>query len=407
MRWAYSAITLISQTLRETGREILTKVLHVLPALEGGGVEEDTCALILYLKRETDIEPIVASAGGKMVARLEKAGITHHTMPLDRKNPIAFWRNAQALAQLCLRECIDLVHVHSRGPAWSCHKVVRQLNIPLVTTFHGAYGASNALKRYYNRIMLASDATIAISPFIERHIMQTYSRPKRLETITRGVDTTFFNLKCIDQSDTQAYREQLRLIGKRVLLMPGRLSPIKGHIEVFQALASVVSVHKDVCLVCPGLIKESRYIDTLRRIIAKHQLEEHVRLTNYVSDLRPLYALAEWTLVCTRKPEGFGLIMAESSAMETPVITFNWGGAPDLIRHHLTGLLTTQKGLVHGLFEALAINNDARTNLGKQARLHIVDNYNISSCHAKTYQLYGSLLTKEKFNFSQKPSKVG
>ena len=41
-----------------------------------------------------------------------------------------------------------------------------------MTTFHGVYGATNALKKLYNSVMVRSDRVIAISDYIGEHIRQ-------------------------------------------------------------------------------------------------------------------------------------------------------------------------------------------------------------------------------------------
>ena len=367
-------------------------VLQVLPALGGGGVEEDTLALALYLKQTEAFEPQVASNGGPLVARLQNAHIPHHPLPLHLKNPVALWRNAHALMALCWSQKIDLLHVHSRGPAWSALWATRRLKIPMVATFHSAYGASNGFKRYYTRAMLSGKVTIAISPFIERHVVDTYGLIRGLQTIARGVDTQFFDPQHVTHIQKEQLRKILDLKDQRVVLLPGRPSPLKGHGEILESLLSVIKVHPNVCLVCPGVAGASSYVTSLNRFVVKHGLERHVRFVSYAADLRPFYALADWTLVVTRKPEGFGLVMAESSAMETPVMAFDWGGARDLIRHGETGLLTTQKGLVQGLVEALSLNEEKRARYGQNARVYMVAHYNIDVCHQKTATLYGRLL---------------
>ena len=61
--------------------------------------------------------------------------------------------------------------------------------MPFVTTYHGAYGETNALKRLYNSVMARGDVVIANSRYTADLIASRYAAPReRLEVIHRGVD---------------------------------------------------------------------------------------------------------------------------------------------------------------------------------------------------------------------------
>ena len=61
------------------------KVVHLLPALEQGGVETVVCDLVRAL---SGWESVVVSKGGRLVARVEEAGGRHVTLDLKSKNPL-------------------------------------------------------------------------------------------------------------------------------------------------------------------------------------------------------------------------------------------------------------------------------------------------------------------------------
>src|ERR1051325_11177179 len=46
----------------------------------------------------------------------------------------------------------------------------RLASVPFVTTYHGIYNASNRIKRFYNSVMVRSDAIIANSEWTAAHI---------------------------------------------------------------------------------------------------------------------------------------------------------------------------------------------------------------------------------------------
>ena len=93
-------------------------VLQVLPSLVTGGVERGAIE-ITQAVATSDGVALVASAGGPLVKAVERAGGRHITLPLDRKNPLALWRNAGRLASLIRAENVSIVHARSRAPAWS------------------------------------------------------------------------------------------------------------------------------------------------------------------------------------------------------------------------------------------------------------------------------------------------
>src|SRR5690242_13795776 len=101
--------------LQQTERPV---VLQVLPSLVTGGVERGTIEITRAVA-EADGVALVASSGGPMVGAIERAGGRHITLPLDSKNPLAMWRNAERLATVIRGERVAIVHARSRAPAWS------------------------------------------------------------------------------------------------------------------------------------------------------------------------------------------------------------------------------------------------------------------------------------------------
>ena len=102
--------------------------------------------------------------------------------------------NARAIARIVRKEGVDLVHARSRAPAWSALLAARRAQVPFVTTYHGAYGETNAAKRLYNGVMARGDVMIANSGYTADLIAQRYGTPRqRIAVIHRGVDTAKFD----------------------------------------------------------------------------------------------------------------------------------------------------------------------------------------------------------------------
>ena len=140
-------------------------VLQVLPSLVTGGVERSTIE-ITEAVAAAGWTALVASGGGPLVAAVERAGGRHIALPLDRRTPMAIWRNADCLARLIRQERVDIVHARSRAPAWSAWLAARRTGTRFVTTYHGTYDEDLPFKRRYNAVMAKGEIVIAASRFI-------------------------------------------------------------------------------------------------------------------------------------------------------------------------------------------------------------------------------------------------
>ncbi len=145
-------------------------VLQVLPSLVTGGVERGTIEITQAIAGAGGTA-LVASAGGRLVPAIERAGGRHITLPLSRKDPLAVWRNAARLEALIRAEQVAIVHARSRAPAWSAWLACRRTGAHFVTTWHGTYNEDLPLKRQYNAVMARGERVIAASRFIAELIV--------------------------------------------------------------------------------------------------------------------------------------------------------------------------------------------------------------------------------------------
>ena len=205
------------------------KVLQVLPAMQGGGVERGTVEIASYLQKQA-VENIVVSAGGRLVSDLNKIGVKHISLDVGSKNPFKWFKNVKALRQIVLSEGVSIVHARSRIPAWIAHFSLKKCKIV----------------RLYNRIMVAGDLVISISNFISEHIKSTYHiAEEKIRLIYRGADMNKFDPVLVSSTQIEDLTKQWQLpTDKPVILMPGRLSRMKGHLVVLDALS--LMKHKDV-----------------------------------------------------------------------------------------------------------------------------------------------------------------
>lgn len=311
-------------------------VVQMLPALASGGVERGTLEVARGLVAAGH-RSLVISAGGRMVAQLESEGSEHVPWDVGRKRPWTL-RWVPRLRRLLAEERVDVLHLRSRMPAWVGYLAWRGLPAGsrprLVTTVHGFYSVNR-----YSAVMTRGERVIAVSASVRDYLVASYPGldPARIEVIHRGIDPAQFPRGYVPPAAWLARWQQQypQLVGKHVLLLPGRLTQLKGHAAFLELLATLRRQGWPVHGLVVGETQrgKERYADGLRAAIATRGLEGDVTLTGHRDDMREIYAVVDLVLSLSTQPESFGRTVAEALALGTPVIGYDRGGVGEILRH--------------------------------------------------------------------------
>lgn len=310
------------------------KVVQLLPALEGGGVEKGTLEVARCLV-EQGHESIVISAGGRLVEQLERDGSRHLSWDLGRKSPWTL-RNIWALRRWLQQEQPDILHLRSRMPAWvawHAWKGMPETDRPhLVTTVHGLYSVSG-----YSGIMCRGERVIAVSKTVEEYIRANYPQTdmSRVRRIYRGIDPLEFphGYQPADAWLADWNQNYPGLSGKQVLTLPGRLTRLKGHNDFIDLILAL----KESGMPVHGLIvggedpKRQAYAQEIRQRIADLGLAGDITLTGVRDDIRDIYAISSLVLSLSTKPESFGRTVAEALSLGVPVAGYAHGGVGEIL----------------------------------------------------------------------------
>lgn len=312
-------------------------VLQVLPALNSGGVERGTLEIASALV-QAGHRSLVMSAGGSMVNELIAQGSAHLCWPIGRRS-IWMLRLIPRLKRLLLQEKIDIVHVRSRAPAWLIWLAWRQIPANqrphLVSTIHGLYSVS-----WYSAVMLRSQSIIAVSDTVRRYILDNYPKtdPARITVIPRGIDPQQYpkNFQPVPEWIARWQQAYPQLLGKKVLLLPGRITRLKGHKAFLNLVARLVSEQWPVHGVIVGGAEsyKQRYLNELHQHVAVLQLEKHITFTGRRNDLREIMSCADIVYSLSSKPESFGRTVAEALSLGRPVLGWSHGGVGELLSAH-------------------------------------------------------------------------
>ncbi|MEJ2576889.1 MAG: glycosyltransferase [Gammaproteobacteria bacterium] len=309
-------------------------VVQALVALNVGGSELVATELSEFLVREGHRVTVIA-ADGPIGDRVRACGAAHLDWPIGRKR-LATLRYIRRLAEWFETERPDIVHVHSRLPAWICWRALQRVDAAIrpafLTTMHGHYSVSA-----YSSIMARGRRTIAVSEHIRRYTLKNYpkARPDDIVTIHGGADRADFPW---GHQPPPGWREQAvaefpELCGRRWLLLPGRVTRWKGHVDFLQLIAALRDDYPEVHgLIVGGCRAGSRYQAELETLAVRMGIAGQLTFTGDRLDIRDWMAAAEIVFnLSNDPPEAFGRTVLETLCLGRPLIAWNHGGAAEIL----------------------------------------------------------------------------
>lgn len=203
----------------------------------------------------------------------------------------------------------DIIHSHLDFVGFP---LARRSEVPVITTLHGHLGApelANVYREFWE-IPLVSLSYAQRAPF-------RYNNWKANVYHGIPVDLYRFHLK------PQEY-----------LAFLGRMSPEKSPdvaIRIAQQLGMPLRMAAKVDPV------DHEYFET---VIAPLLADPLIQFVGEISDREKGELLGNaCAVLCPHRPESFGLVLIESLACGTPVVTYRHGSYPELIDHEATGFL--------------------------------------------------------------------
>ena len=165
------------------------KILMITMSMGIGGAETHILELSKGLSARGN-EIHVASAGGVFVKELVKAGISHFTLPLDRREIFAMLKAKKGLEMLIRNGNYDIVHAHARIPAFLCGKIREKIDFRFVTTDHLDFELTPLLRKLTNW----GEWTFAVSEDLKKYLLQNFKlNPDHISLTVNGVDTARFS----------------------------------------------------------------------------------------------------------------------------------------------------------------------------------------------------------------------
>jgi glycosyltransferase involved in cell wall biosynthesis len=381
-------------------------ILQIVPELQAGGAERTTVDIAEALA-SLGARSLVATAGGRLVAELQAKGGVWLPFPAAEKNPFKMLRNIRVLSRLCAAEKVDLVHARSRAPAWVALAATRAMKLPFVTTYHGSYSGSSAIKVLYNSVMARGDVVIANSHYTAGLIASMHPFAKhRTRVIHRGTDFSSYRPDAVEPERISALRRAWGVEpDQRIILLAGRLTGWKGQrvlIEAARLMKQSGALGDAVVVLAGDAQGRNDYVAELDGLIAAGGLERVVRRVGHCADMPAAFLASAVVAAPSTEPEAFGRVAVEAQAMGAPVVVSDLGAVPETVlappqctAQERTGWRVPAgdaSALARALEEALALRPSARDALARRARSHVEARFSLQHMVGETLDVYSALL---------------
>jgi glycosyltransferase involved in cell wall biosynthesis len=309
-------------------------VVQVLASLNLGGSELVAVELSEFAAAAGHRVTVIA-ADGPLRERVRACGARHLDWPLGRKR-LGTLRYVRRLREWLIEEKPDVLHVHSRLPAWVCRMAISRLDKLLrpafVTTMHGHYSVSR-----YSAVMASGDRVIAVSEHIRDYTLRNYpvTDPHNIVTVPGGISREVFSFGYRPAPDwwERVWLEYPELRNRRWICLPGRLSRYKGHADFIELVSLLLQQVPDIQGVIVGKARPgSRYRDELEGLAERYGVLDRITFTQARMDMRDWLAASEIVFsLCADPPEAFGRTVPEALHLGTPVIAWDHGGVQETL----------------------------------------------------------------------------
>jgi glycosyltransferase involved in cell wall biosynthesis len=290
-----------------------------------------------------------------------------------------------SLARYVRRQQIAIIHTSDRPrDAAAAIVLARLTGAKCVIQAHVGFG--DWMSPMLKWSLRNADALVGISEFVAGTLVAAGHDPARLHVVLNGIDPAPWQRP----ADRTEIRRQLGLApSDQVVLTVCRLFPSKGVGELIDAVAALSPRYPELRLLVAGHEMVRGYADELARRAAQQGLTEQVMFLGHRNDVDDLMMAAD-VFAMPSIGEPFGLVYLEAMATGIPVIALDSGGAPEVVDHGLTGLLSPPGDSMALAANLATLLDDPalRTDMGIEGRRQVQTRFTIDRMGAEMAAVY-------------------
>ncbi|WP_300406741.1 glycosyltransferase [uncultured Psychrobacter sp.] len=386
-------------------------VMRLLSSLKHDESERGIFHLGRALVKNGHTSIIVSSANedNELVKRLERDGNLYHQLHMNKKS----WRSL--LQVVPLRHLIekynpDIIHVHSRTPAWILHLALKRAKVErrpkLVSTMYGFYPINK-----YSQALLDVDTIITVSDSVTNYLIKGIRReelgPRHIKRIYRGVDTRRYPYRHNPSVYwlRRTFAEYPELEHKKWLVFPTVIGNEYGQEWLIDILGNLQEQFPNIHVII--MDEDYREGDVAHEDFRQRSntlgLSERITYVGSKrNDMREWLSAANIVMALANQPESIGINALQAIHLGTPVIGWDQAAFSEILQP------LYPQGLVKK-YNAKALCKVVRSQLESVTRPEMTNKFTMRKMITETlgvYQmLYEDALAEEQTKLNKQSDK--
>ena len=316
-------------------------VMRLLSSLKHDESERGIFHLGRALVKNGHTSIIISSAddNNDLVKRLERDGNLYHQLYMNKKSWISLLQIAP-LRHLIEKYNPDVIHVHSRTPAWILHLALRRAKVKrlpkLVSTMYGFYPINK-----YSQALLDVDTIITVSDSVTNYLVKGIRREdlghKHIKRIYRGIDTRRYPYRHNPSVYwlRRTFAEYPELEHKKWLVFPTIIGNEYGQ----EWLTDILGNLKEQFPSIHAIIMDEDYREgdvaheDFRQRTNALGLGDHVTYVGRKrNDMREWLSAANIVMALANQPESIGINALQAIHLGTPVIGWDQAAFSEILQ---------------------------------------------------------------------------
>ncbi len=360
----------------------MKRVLYLLNFAGKAGTERYVETLVRYLNHEKVEAYFAYNESGLLVERMEAMGVPTFRIEMNSR----FDRKAaRALAELCIKLKIDVIHCHYLRENYIAMLAKSWYpRVKVVYTNHFVM-ANDFVTRLSNKMLDGKqDRMIAVCNKGKEQLVQNGWSKDKIEVIFNAVDPEAW------QEPVESTLRQELGVGEDtfVMLCASRFADDKGHRYLIRSL-KLLSQRTDKPF-CMALAGDGDLLEETKRQVEGLGLSERVKFLGFRKDIKNLYYGSD-LYVNSSQHEALSFLIIEAMAAGLPVIATDMGGNRDIVNDEAGCGLLVEYDNPDSMASAMQrlMDDPALLRSCKEGALRAVEEkFNVHKMAEATYQVY-------------------